>query len=83
MTALPVGIAAWQALSNLGSSAADLQQALCSDANHFSLNHTWLTGQRPTWLGQIQADLPPVPPELDDLASRNVAVALALVAAMQ
>ena len=83
MNALPVGIAAWQALSNLGSSAADLQQALCSDANHFSLNHTWLTGQRPTWLGQIQADLPPVPPELADLASRNVAVALALVAAMQ
>ena len=83
MTALPVGVAAWQALSNLGSSAADLQQALCNDANHFSLNHTWLTGKRPTWLGQIQADLPAVPPELDDLASRNVAVALALVKAMQ
>ena len=83
MTALPVGIAAWQALSNLGSSAADLQHALCSDANHFSLNHTWLTGQRPTWLGQIQADLPPLPSELADVASRNVAVALALVEAMQ
>ena len=40
MTALPVGIAAWQSLSNLGNSAADLQLALCSDANHFSLNHT-------------------------------------------
>ena len=83
MNALPVGIAAWQALSNLGSSTADLRQALCSHANHFSLNRTWLTGQRPTWLGQIQADLPPVPPELADVASRNVAVALALVDAMQ
>ena len=83
MNALPVGIAAWQALSNLGSSTADLRQALCSHANHFSLNRTWLTGQRPTWLGQIQADLPPVPPELADVASRNIAVALALVHAMQ
>lgn len=83
MNALPVGIAVWQSLSNLGSSAADLQQALCSHDNHFSLNHTWLTGQRPTWLGQIQADLPPVPPELADVASRNIAVALALVHAMQ
>ena len=83
MNALPVGIAAWQALSNLGSSTADLRHALCSHDNHFSLNRTWLTGQRPTWLGQIQADLPPVPPELADVASRNVAVALALVDAMQ
>ena len=41
MNALPVGIAAWQALSNLGSSTADLRQALCSHANHFSLNRTF------------------------------------------
>ena len=83
MNALPVGIAAWQALSNLGSNAADLQQALCSDDNHFIPNHTWLTGNRPTWLGQIAADLTSVPAELQDVASRNVAVALTLVDALQ
>ena len=83
MNAQAVGVAAWQALSNLGDNAAAMRAALQSDANHFSLNHTWLTAGRPTWLGQIQAALPEIPSELTDVASRNVAVALALVEAMR
>lgn len=84
MTQRPVsvGIACWQALSNLGNSAHSLQQALSSNANHFELSHDWLTGQRPCYLGRIQDALLPLPAALSDVASRNVAVALSLVHAM-
>lgn len=77
-----VGIACWQALSNLGATALDMQHALLKNQPRFQSTTAWLTQQRAVQAGHITNELCPIPAALQNHASRNVAIALTLVQSM-
>ncbi|WP_434779136.1 beta-ketoacyl-[acyl-carrier-protein] synthase family protein [Neisseria sp. Ec49-e6-T10] len=68
---------AFGAINALGSDCKSISSALKEGQTGLKSNNSWLTNQQTTFLGQVQADLPLVPPDLSQHNSRNNQLILA------